>query len=132
MKARFAIMRALIRANDELLHIEMPHDSSSDPTIALDSAKLFSHARPALAQLLLHLHVSKSTADTARGVTLFEELSTVDGEMLDLRHYVVSHKTPRKQFVQANTFLLTDGVVELKEYEASAAGIVQSWAERKV
>lgn len=39
---------------------------------------------------------------------------------------------PRWKFVQPSTFLTEDGDVELRTYEVSNEGIIQSWEERNV
>jgi hypothetical protein len=39
---------------------------------------------------------------------------------------------PRWKFVQPNTFINDDGTVEFREYEASNAGIIKSFFERKL
>ena len=44
----------------------------------------------------------------------------------------MAKKIPRKVFVQANTVLVEGEGVVLKEYEASAEGMVRSFAERGV
>jgi dipeptidyl-peptidase-3 len=43
---------------------------------------------------------------------------------------VLKKKTPRKVFVQANT-VEKDGKVDLKEYNADNAGMIQSYVERE-
>ena len=71
------------------------------------------------------------TADVAACRDYYEELSKVDGEYLAWRDVVLEERRPDWVFVQANTFE-RDGEVVCKEYEASARGVVASWAERGV
>jgi dipeptidyl-peptidase-3 len=47
-----------------------------------------------------------------------------------VRPAVLKKKTPRKVFVQANT-VEKAGKVELKEYEASNEGMIQSCVDRE-
>jgi len=48
-----------------------------------------------------------------------------------VRDVVLKKKQPRKVFVQANTTLdEATGKVSIKHYEASPAGIIESWADR--
>jgi dipeptidyl-peptidase-3 len=47
-----------------------------------------------------------------------------------VRKAVLKKKTPRKVFVQANT-VEKEGKVELREYEASNGGMIQSYVERE-
>lgn len=57
-------------------------------------------------------------------------LSIVDGQYEVWRQTVVLNPEPKWKFVQPNTFLKDDGTVELREYEASNIGIIQSFFER--
>jgi dipeptidyl-peptidase III len=45
---------------------------------------------------------------------------------------VVSKPEPGWKFVQANTFWKDDGEVELKVYDESNEGIIESFAERSI
>jgi dipeptidyl-peptidase-3 len=47
--------------------------------------------------------VYKSTADYDGGKALYDRYSKVDDEFLEYRKIVLSRKTPRRMFVQANT-----------------------------
>ena len=50
-----------------------------------------------------------------------------------VRPVVLSKKTPRKVFVQANTVLdEKSGDVQLVEYEPTVEGMIQSYVERDV
>jgi dipeptidyl-peptidase III len=71
----------------------------------------------------------RSTADVASCREYYEDLSSVEGEYLAWREAVVSAQQPKWVFVQPNTFI-ENGHVSLKEYDATAQGVVQSWAER--
>jgi dipeptidyl-peptidase-3 len=91
-----------------------------------------SHGKPALGRMLLRLHIYRCTADVQSCREYYEELSRVHDEYLVWRDIVVAKKEPKWVFVQANTFLDDDKKVILKEYEPTAKGVVQSWAERRV
>jgi dipeptidyl-peptidase-3 len=91
-----------------------------------------SHGKPALGRMLLRLHIYRCTADVQSCREYYEELSRVHDEYLVWRDIVVTKKEPKWVFVQANTFLDDDKKVILKEYEPTAKGVVQSWAERRV
>lgn len=60
----------------------------------------------------------------------YESLSAVDGDYETCRQTVLSKPEPKCKFVQPNTFLREDGTVELREYEASNVGIIQSFFEQ--
>lgn len=132
MQARYAIMKVFLDAGDEFLKFDYKEDDLSDLIIHLDRNKILSHGRPAVENFLQKLHVYKCTADLDAGKKLYEDATEV-GEWYaqKLRPVVISKKLPRKVFVQANTFE-KDGKVELKEYEPTLEGMVQSFAERNV
>jgi dipeptidyl-peptidase III len=100
-------------------------------TISVDRSRITSHAKVAISNMLLRLHMYRCTADAQACRAYYEELSAVDGCYLEWRRIVLSKKQPRLNYVHANTFLQDNRVV-LKEYAATSEGIVQSWAERGV
>lgn len=55
----------------------------------------------------------------------------MDDEALKWRDVVVSRKDPPLVFCHANTYV-DEGEVELKEYEPTSRGVIQSWAERDI
>jgi dipeptidyl-peptidase-3 len=62
-------------------------------------------------------------------------MTTVEPEFWGqkVRDEVLRNKQPRKVFVQANTVLdEKTGKVELREYDASLEGMIQSYAEREI
>ncbi|MCJ1360044.1 MAG: hypothetical protein MMC33_010047 [Icmadophila ericetorum] len=132
MQARYAIMRVFLDAGDGFLKFDYKEDDASDLTIHLDRNKILSHGRPAVENFLQKLHVYKCTADLAAGKKLYQDATEV-GEWYaeKLRSVVLSKRLPRKIFVQANTFK-KDGKAELKEYEPTCEGMIQSFAERNI
>jgi dipeptidyl-peptidase III len=75
--------------------------------------------------------VYKSTGDVVTGGAMFAAYSDVSDDMMGLRAVVIARKEPRKLLVQPNMLLNpTTGEVELHEYEASFAGMIQSFVER--
>jgi dipeptidyl-peptidase-3 len=130
MQARFSILRTFLNAGVEFCELEYTEKDLSDLTIRLERSKILSLGRPAVEEYLTKLHIYKSTADVEAATKLYEEITNVEPFYENLvRPAVLKQKTPRKVFVQANT-AEKDGKVELKEYEANAAGMVQSYAER--
>lgn len=66
---------------------------------------------------------------------MYAEMTTVEPEFWGqkVRDEVLRNKQPRKVFVQANTVLdEKTGQVELREYDASLEGMIQSYAEREI
>lgn len=100
-------------------------------TVKVDRSRVISHGKPSLGRMLLKLHIYRCTADVSNCRRFYEDLSHVDDEALKWRDIVVSKKDPPLVFSQANTYLVGDDV-KIKEYEPTARGVVQSWAERSI
>ncbi|CAG8971088.1 hypothetical protein HYALB_00009689 [Hymenoscyphus albidus] len=99
--AHFAMLKCLLLDGGGFMTIEC--DLATERLIVrVHRSKFVSHGKPALGQMLLRLHMYRSTADVVSCRSYYEELSR-DGEN-----------------------------VAIKDYEASAKGVVQSWAERNV
>ena len=63
---------------------------------------------------------------------MYDEITDVEPFYENMvRPAVLRKKVPRKVFVQANTVEEEGGKVVLREYEADARGMVQSYAERE-
>ncbi|OCK78914.1 dipeptidyl-peptidase III [Lepidopterella palustris CBS 459.81] len=130
MQARFSILRTFLDAGVEFCELESKEEDLSDLTIRLERSKILSLGRPAVEKYLQKLHVYKATADVEAGKKMYDEVTGVDEWFAEkVRPAVLRQKTPRKVFVQANT-VIEGGRVGLREYEASAAGMIRSYAER--
>ena len=122
------MFKYLLAAGDGFMTIT--HDPVKERfTARVDRAKISSHGRPALADLLLRLHIYRCTADVEACRTFYEELTHPGEQFLEWRRIVLAHQPPKQIFVQSNTFV-EDGKVVLKYYEASVRGVIQSWADR--
>lgn len=131
MQARFSILRTFLNAGVEFCELESNTEDLSDLTIRLERSKILSLGRPVVEKYLQRLHIYKATADVEGGRKMYDEITAVDDwYATKLRPAVLSKKTPRKVFVQANTVIGEDGKVELREYEASAKGMIESFADR--
>jgi dipeptidyl-peptidase-3 len=131
MQARFSILRTFLNAGVEFCELEYKEKDLSDLTIRLERSKILELGRPAVEDYLQKLHIYKATADVKNATKLYEEITTVEPFYENyVRPAVLKKKTPRKVFVQANT-VEKDGKVELREYEADAKGMIQSYAERE-
>lgn len=130
-RGHFAMFRVLLDAGDGFLSVH--HETTTDKlTIHVDRSKVLTHGKPAIGRLLLRLHIYRCTADVVACREYFEDLTRVEGRFVEWRKIVLANKRPRQILVQANTFLDEDGKVNLKEYEPSAEGMIQSWAERAI
>ena len=125
------MFKTLLAAKDQFMTIS--HDKTSHKlTVFVDCAKIPTHGRPALAQLLLKLHIYRCTADVHGCRKFYVDLTKPDGIFLEWRRIMLAARPAKEVFVQANTFVTDDGEVVLKEYEPSVDGMIQSWAERMV
>ena len=124
------MFKSLLAAGDQFLTIH--HDRVNQKlTVRVDRTKISTHGKPALANLMLRLHIYRCTADVDACRTFYEGLTKPDGQFLEWRDIMLANRPAKQIFVQANTFL-EDGNVVLKEYDATVEGMIQSWAERKV
>jgi dipeptidyl-peptidase-3 len=131
MQARFSILRTFLNAGVEFCELEYEKDDLSDLTIRLERSRILDLGRPAVEAYLQKLHIYKSTADYPSAKKLYDDITTVEPFYENkVRPAVLAKKTPRKVFVQANT-VEKDGKVELKEYESTSQGMIQSYVERE-
>lgn len=133
-QARFAILKCFLQAGDDFCKLDYTQDDLSDLTISLDRSKILTTGRKAVGDFLQKLHIYKSTGDVEDGSKFFLEMSHVGLEFwgTKVRDVVLQKKQPRKVFVQANTYLDSNGKVTIKHYDATPEGLIQSWAEREV
>jgi len=103
----------------------------ADLELAMNRDKLKSIGLPAVADLLKRLNIYKAVADAEGGIAMFKELTSLDDKWLDWRDIVLERKQPRPLFVQAHTALDAEtGRVKVTEFEASHAGMVESFLTR--
>ncbi|XDG04467.1 hypothetical protein ABKA04_004082 [Annulohypoxylon sp. FPYF3050] len=130
-QAQFAIFKYLLENGNGVMDVE--HDATSETLfVRLERSKIISDGKASIGNLLRKIHIWRSTADVNACRPFYEALSTVDGKYEIWRQIVASKPEPKWKFVQPNTFLKDDGTVELREYEASNVGIIQSFFERNV
>lgn len=128
MKAHFAMFKCLLAAGGDFLTIT--NDNSSNKlTVSIDRAKISTHGRPAIASLMLKLHIWRCTADVKECREYYVQLTEPTGVHLEWRRIMLAKQTARQVFVQPNTYI-SGGEVFLKEYEPTVEGMIQSWAER--
>lgn len=127
MRARFGILKCLVDAG--VCSLDYKEDDFLDLTLKIDESKLDNVAVEALGEFLNKLHVYKSTASVKEGVEFYTQMTTVTPEYAKFRDVVLSKKLPRKQIIQANT---VDGdSIEVREYEESEVGMIQSYVDRE-
>lgn len=127
--ADFAILKHLLRDANGLLSVDCDENSGT-LQVRVDQSKIAKEGKASLGRMLHRIHVWRCTADVAACKEFYEPLSAMQGEEEAWRKIVASKPEPAWKFVQANTMLTDDGKVELKVYEESDAGIIQSFADR--
>ncbi|XP_067943549.1 dipeptidyl peptidase 3-like [Watersipora subatra] len=135
MQARYAILQVMLKAEGLVNITECAgKDGKQDLLLSLDKTKIATVGKQAIVDMLMKLQVYKATADYTKGKQWYQDdLSAMTNtdtlKFTDWRQIVLNRKVPRKMLVQCNTFV-SDGEVTLCEYDQSAAGLVQSVAER--
>ncbi|KAF7596324.1 hypothetical protein BBP40_002068 [Aspergillus hancockii] len=112
-------------------HSHFPQTHHSSLTVQVARTKFLSHSEPALGCYLCRLHIWRCAADLFSCAQFYETLCAVDGVYKQWRQIVYSRPNQRWKFVQLNTFVNKE-IVEMKVYEGSNEGIIQSWVEREV
>jgi len=137
-QARFVILRVLLEHAPDLLEIQMvtnKEDGKPDLLITVERDEILTVGKKAMEDFLIKLQVFKSTADIESARRMYDHYSAVvaDGpngvNFIKLREIVIDRKKPRTVLVQGNTFL-KGNEVELRSYESTPEGFVQSWLER--
>jgi len=124
------MLRHLLRDSDGLYAIHCDPENKQ-LTVKVRRSEVLQKGKPSLSRMLLHLHIYRCTADKDSCRELYEDLSHVDEEALAWREIVISKRDRPLVFCHANTYA-EDGEVKLKEYEPTARGVIQSWAERDI
>lgn len=135
-QARFVILRVLLEHGDGVVSVESCTDAEGQPDLllSLDRDKIYTTGKKALEDFLLKLQVYKSTADITSARSMFAHYSRVDttaphpfASWLDV---IMKRRKPRRYLVQAHTSLESDGRVLMRQYDATAEGMIQSYVDR--
>ena len=125
--ARYVIFRVMREAGGDFLTIEFTEDEQF--LIHMDFGKIESHGFPAISKFLNKLHCFKSTGDVVRGRELFNHYSKYDDEAKKIRNIIIANQKPRRLVVQSNLYL-SGGIPQVRNYEESFDGVIQSFLER--
>ncbi|KAL2757529.1 hypothetical protein ACRALDRAFT_1028798 [Sodiomyces alcalophilus JCM 7366] len=134
-QARFSILQCFLQAGDDFCVLDYKNDDLSDLQIKLDRSKILTTGRDAVGKYLQKIHIYKSTADVEAGIEFYKGMTDVDMDFwgTKVRNVVLQNKQPRKVYVQANTYLdEATGKVSIRHYDATPAGMIQSWVDREV
>jgi len=136
MQARYAILQVMLQAEDLVTITERKgEDGNPDLLLSLNRSKIDTAGRKAISDFLLKIQVYKATANYTAAKEWYQDglSSMTDNEKVKFtpwRQIVLDRKVSRKMIVQCNTFISESGEVTLSEYEASAAGLVESVRDR--
>ncbi|KAL3476329.1 dipeptidyl peptidase III [Aspergillus californicus] len=129
-QAHYAIFRNLLLDAPDLYTVHC-NPQNQTLTVQVDQCHILDKGKPCLGQMLLRLHIYCCTADISNCRGFYERMSCVGDEALEWRKIVLAQENPPLAIVHANTYL-SAGDVMIKDYEPSARGIIQSWAEREI
>ncbi|KAL6695360.1 peptidase family M49 domain-containing protein [Trichoderma pleuroticola] len=129
-QAHFSILKHLLQDGDGVVSIAH-HPTQQSLTVHVDRSKILSHGKQSLGSYLCKLHIWRCTADVSACSKFYEPLCVVDGVHEEWRKIVVSKPKMKWKFVQPNTFLAGERV-QVKVYDETNEGIIQSWAERDI
>jgi len=133
MQARFVLLRVMLEAGEGLVKIveTTGKDGKPDVCVKLDRSKIETVGVKAVGEFLTKLMVFKSTANVDEAHKMYtDHYCKVDEEFMRYREVVVARKKPRRLMVQAHTHLDQQGKPQLKAYDSSPAGMIQSFVER--
>ena len=129
-QARFVIMQVLLEAGVVAVEETVPGE---DLLIKIHRDRILTDGKEAIKNFLIKLQVFKATGDYASASEMYNKYSTVseDGThpFAKWRNIVLDKKKPRTILVQTNTEV-AGKTVELKSYDASLEGYINSWRER--
>ncbi|GAA5915580.1 hypothetical protein JCM6882_006378 [Rhodosporidiobolus microsporus] len=102
-----------------------------DAYARVDRKAVLERGKDVMGKLLMEIQVRKSTGDGPGATAFYKKLTAPPEDWVsELRPLVLAKKLPRKIFVQPNTFVDSNGKVQLVEYPVSTEGVIESFVER--
>lgn len=132
MNARYVILRVLLEAGSGLVELRKKTGADGEPDVEarIDRSLILTVGKKAIGDFLMKLQVYRSLGDFAGGSAMFKSYSEVPEDMLELRKIVMARKEPRKLLVQPHMYTTAEGSVELRQFDQSTAGMIESFAAR--
>jgi dipeptidyl-peptidase-3 len=133
-QARFVIMKVMLEAGVVEVNEIKDNEGNDSLLITLHQDRIETIGRAAISDFLVKLQVYKSLGDYESAKIMYDNYSNVneDGKnpFAKWREIVLKNKKPRLILVQSNTEVTEENDVQLKIYEASHEGFINSWRER--
>jgi len=132
MNGRYVILRVLLEAGEGLVTLRKKTGADGKPDVecVLDRNLISTVGKKAMGNFLLKLQVLKSLGDFDTGSKMFASYSEVPPDMEELREIVMARKEPRKLMVQQHIQAKEGGGFEVKSFEQSAIGMINSFKAR--
>ena len=124
-EARFAIFKTLVESDSGILRLDTD-PTSGEVHLVMNEALIPTIGKELVGQLLLTIHVAKSTADVSVVTSFWADATDVSG-YLELHAVVMAKRKPRNVFVQSVTVHDTENdTIELRTFPATAEGFIAS------
>jgi dipeptidyl-peptidase-3 len=131
MNARYVILRVLLEAGGGLVTLARKSaDDGDNVEVQLNRELIKTVGKEAIRKFLLKLQVFKSLGDFESGSRMFNAYSEVPEDMAELRKIVMARKEPRKVLVQGHVQTKAGGGLELKGFDNSPVGMIESFIAR--
>jgi dipeptidyl-peptidase-3 len=111
LQAHCAMFKVLSAVGGSFLTIT-DGKASDTITVKVDRDKNASHGNPAIADLMIKLHIWRCTADVKHYREYHVPLTEPTGVYLEWRRMMFTKQTPRQVFVQPNTFIRDGGLLK--------------------
>ncbi|XP_055346601.1 dipeptidyl peptidase 3-like [Paramacrobiotus metropolitanus] len=136
-QGHFAILRVMQEAGVANISVTTGEDGRPDLLVTIDRSKLYTAGRAAIGHFLLGLQYYRSTGNVTGAQIFYDRYTTMKGgdspALMQWHRISIDRKQPRSLIVEPNTVIGSPGQqanVVLKNYDANADGMLQSFRDR--